>query len=139
MASDPILLGVAHIRVFSMPSEWPAAVAFYRDALALDEIYTDPDAGVAVFECGGDVTLGLERVEADDPEEWETAGRFTGISFRVADIERAYNILSGRGVVFDGAPERMDWGGILAHFQDPAGNVLTLVQEPTDADLLGAG
>ncbi len=139
MERDPILLGVAHIRVFAMPSEWLAAVAFYRDALALEEIYTDPEAGVAVFECGADVTLGLERVEDDDPDAWETAGRFTGISFRVADIAHAYEVFSARGVVFDGAPERMDWGGILAHFQDPAGNTLTLVQEPTDADLLGAG
>ncbi len=139
MDSDPILLGVAHIRVFSMPSEWARAAEFYRDVLALDEIYTDPDAGVAVFECGPDLTLGLERVEEDDPEEWETAGRFTGVSFRVADIARAYETLAARGVLFDGPPEQMEWGGILAHFQDPAGNTLTLVQEPGEEDLLGAG
>lgn len=135
MNGDRLLQSVAHIRVFSMPTEWASAAEFYRDVLDLEEIYTDPDHGVAVFECGGDLTLGLERVEADDPEEWETAARFTGISFRVADIARAYETLSARGVAFDGAPERMEWGGILAHFRDPAGNTLTLVQEPTESDL----
>jgi catechol 2,3-dioxygenase-like lactoylglutathione lyase family enzyme len=134
-----IVQGLAHIRVFSMPSEWTACAAFYRDTLGLDEIYTDPDAGVAVFEVGADLTLGLERVPEDEPDEWELAGRFTGISFRVGDMARAYELYVARGVAFDGPPERMDWGGILAHFSDPAGNTLTLVEEPSEEDLLGAG
>jgi predicted enzyme related to lactoylglutathione lyase len=139
MDREPIVQGVAHLRIFSLPPEWERCAAFYRDMLELEEIYIDPDAGVAVFECGPDLTLGLERVEDEDDEDWDMAGRFTGISFRVADIARAYATLSARGVLFDGPPEQMEWGGILAHLVDPAGNTLTLVEEPSEDDLLGAG
>lgn len=134
-----ILQGLAHVRIFSLAEDWADCAVFYRDTLGLDEIYIDPDHGVAVYEIGPDVTLGLERVPEDEPDEWEMAGRFTGISFRVGDMERAHELYAARGVEFDSPPEKMEWGGILAHFRDPAGNVLTLVQEPTDEDLLGAG
>jgi predicted enzyme related to lactoylglutathione lyase len=32
-----------------------------------------------------------------------------------------------KGVHFTAPPEKQEWGGTLAHFEDPAGNVLTLV------------
>jgi catechol 2,3-dioxygenase-like lactoylglutathione lyase family enzyme len=134
-----LLQTIAHVRVFALPAAWDDTARFYRDVLELDEIYTDGDAGVAVFDCGNDVTLGLERVDPADIEDAEMAGRFTGISFRVRNAVQAHTELSRRGVVFDGLPEHMEWGGILAHFQDPAGNTVTLVQEPSNEDLLGAG
>lgn len=54
-------------------------------------------------------------------------GRFTGVSFDTDDIERAYRRLFALGVPFQGPPEKQDWGGSLAHFRDPDGNLLTLV------------
>ena len=60
----------------------------------------------------------------DDPEH---VGRFVGVSISVSDIEAAYNELSAKGVAFLAAPEKMPWGGTLAHFRDPSGNVLTLL------------
>ena len=33
----------------------------------------------------------------------------------------------GDGVVFLGPPERQAWGGVLGHFKDTSGNVLTLL------------
>jgi uncharacterized glyoxalase superfamily protein PhnB len=45
----------------------------------------------------------------------------------VADVELAYRCLRDRGVEFPGPPERQAWGGLLAHFRDPDGNVITLV------------
>ena len=130
MNGNRMLSSIAHVRVFSLPEDWDLAAAFYRDALELDEIYSDEDHGVAVFDCGNEVTLGLERVDPDDIDDAEMAGRFTGISFRVDDVMAVYARLTERGVEFAEAPERMEWGGILAHFHDPAGNTLTLVQEP---------
>lgn len=38
--------------------------------------------------------------------------------------------LLARGVEFLAPPQRMPWGGVLAHFRDPDGNVLTLVGAP---------
>jgi predicted enzyme related to lactoylglutathione lyase len=57
-------------------------------------------------------------------------GRFTAFSFRVEEIRAAHEALQSRGVTFDHAPEKMPWGGITAHFRDPANNTLTLVEEP---------
>lgn len=55
-------------------------------------------------------------------------GRFTGLSFHVADIAASHAALLAMGVVFSGAPERQPWGGQLATFSDPDGNGLQLVQ-----------
>ena len=38
--------------------------------------------------------------------------------------------LLARGVEFLAPPQRMPWGGVLANFRDPDGNVLTLVGAP---------
>ena len=45
----------------------------------------------------------------------------------MADIDAKHAELSAKGVDFLAPPERMPWGGVLAHFRDPEGNVLTLV------------
>ncbi|NJO31981.1 MAG: hypothetical protein HC869_01435 [Rhodospirillales bacterium] len=133
MSKKSLLQGMAHIRIFSMPQDWKNAVAFYRDILDLSESYSDPEHGITVYECGGDVTLGVEQVDPTDEEDSAMVGRFTGISFRVSDMASAYADLSKKGVAFDRPPEKMPWGGILAHFRDPAGNTLTLVQDGNDA------
>lgn len=102
------------------------AAAFYRDALGLREAVSD-DA-IAVFDTGG-TKLMLEAVDGADAED--LVGRFTGVSFAVADIRAAVSTLDAKGVKFDGRPELQPWGGALAHFFDPDGNILTLVQYPS--------
>ncbi|MGH7288269.1 MAG: VOC family protein [Myxococcota bacterium] len=54
-------------------------------------------------------------------------GRFLGVSLAVADIQATYEQLFARGVDFLAPPEG---GGVLAHFRDPDGNVLSLVGPP---------
>lgn len=102
------------------------AAAFYRDALGLREAVSDE--AIAVFDTGG-AKLMLESVEGEDVDE--LVGRFTGVSFAVTDIRAAVAALESKGVKFDGRPELQPWGGALAHFFDPDGNILTLVQYPT--------
>ena len=66
-----------------------------------------------------------------DPEDLEAAelvGRFVGASLAVDDIQHVFERLRSNGVRFTGAPERQPWGGLMTHFHDPDGNVLTLVQ-----------
>lgn len=129
MGDKGLLQGMAHVRIFCMPEDWEPAAAFYRDSLELTETYLDTAHGVAVFDCGGNVTLGVEQVDPEDKEDGEMVARFTGISFRVGDIASVYDRLSRRGVAFARPPELMAWGGKLAHFRDPSGN--SLVQEPS--------
>lgn len=63
-------------------------------------------------------------------DDLDLVGRFTGLSFTVADMQSKYAEMLANGVTFAGQPERQVWGGILATFKDPAGNELQLVQQP---------
>ena len=105
-----------------------AAQAFYGDVLKLKTAWQLE--GIAV---GNDLglTLILETVPAfADAEDRALVGRFCGLSFEVDDIDATYAELRARGVEFTGPPTRQDWGGVLAHFKDPSGNILTLLAKP---------
>jgi uncharacterized glyoxalase superfamily protein PhnB len=78
------------------------------------------------FNLGG-AELGLERCDPDDAEAAELVGRFVGTSIAVDDLDAVYAALVDTGVEFTGPPEKQPWGGVLAHFKDPGGNVQTLL------------
>ena len=102
-----------------------AARTFYRDDLGLTE--RSYEAAWAVFDAGVDVIV--EPVAPGDDDEI-AVGRFTGVSFRVDDIDTLCAALVERGANMIGMPARQPWGGVLAHVADPDGNVVTLVQYP---------
>src|SRR5262249_30169613 len=52
------------------------------------------------------------------------------VNLAVGDIGAVHERLVHAGVVFTRAPEREDWGGWVATFADPDGNVLQLMQLP---------
>lgn len=115
------------VRVFT--TRWDAAVPFYRDTLRWPLRLLDEELGWAQFDLGG-ADIGLERLSASDADAATLVGRFTGISIAVPDIQTSFEQLRGNGVHFDGPPEQQPWGGVLAHFQDPDSNVLTLLGVP---------
>jgi len=115
------------IRIFS--SRWDDALRFYRDVIGLPVTFSDADMGWAQFDVGG-CFIGLERAAADDAEGEDLVGRFVGVSLMVDDIAATYDALTRKGVEFLAPPERQPWGGVLAHFRDPDGNVLTLLGNP---------
>ena len=117
---------IAAIRIF-VP-DVGAVRHFYRDALGLEEAHAD--AGVLVFRTGS-ADLIVEAADPEDAEEGPLIGRFAGVSFAVPDARVAHAALTAKGVPFEGGPEEQAWGGVLAHFRDPAGNVLTLVEMPS--------
>jgi predicted enzyme related to lactoylglutathione lyase len=98
-----------------------AARKFYGETLSLTPVWEMDEA------VGYDLGATL-IVEPDSPSGGERlVGRFVGVSISVPDIQAAYDNLTAKGVPFLGTPEKMPWGGTLAHFKDPAGNVLTLM------------
>jgi lactoylglutathione lyase len=113
------------VRVFT--TKLAQARRFYADTLGLPEIFAD-DA-IAMFDTG-QAKLIVEYVDPSDPEATGSVGRFTAFSFTVTDMETAVNDLRDRSVEWLGPPERQAWGGVLCHFKDPDGNILTLVQYP---------
>lgn len=113
------------IRIFTQ--DLGTALGFYRDKLEMPPAVEDEY--MALFDTGS-AKLMLEAVDPEEEEADDLVGRFTGVSFAVADIRATFAALEKVGVTFDGRPELQPWGGALAHFFDPDGNVLTLVQYP---------
>lgn len=105
--------------------DYAEARAFYADTLGFEVEWEMADQGVAGFRAGS----GMLIVEAGDPEgeDGDLIGRFAGVSLQVDDIAATYKSLRSKGVAFDSPPEKQFWGGTLAHFRDPAGNILTLL------------
>jgi predicted enzyme related to lactoylglutathione lyase len=109
-----------------------AAKLFYSQNLALPMQHGGDEYGFYVFRPGS-MDLIVELVAADAPEDDRSlVGRFTGLSFTVADIQSKYAEMLAQGIKFTGPPELQAWGGILATFMDPAGNQLQLVQQAAD-------
>jgi lactoylglutathione lyase len=112
------------IRVFV--SDIHRARSFYRDKLGLPLASDMADQGYVVF-TPGKLKILIEGCDPNDGEGRALVGRFVGLSFRVPDVQDAYDELLRCGVEFNGPPEKQPWGGTLAHLVDPDRNVLTLV------------
>ena len=116
------------VRVFVLVRDLGAAQPFYSNGLGLRLRAGRADLGYCVFDAGN-AQLVVESVPPDAPEEDQAlVGRFTGLSFAVADVEAKHKELLSLGVRFTGAPERQSWGGVLATFQDPEGNEMQIAQ-----------
>jgi catechol 2,3-dioxygenase-like lactoylglutathione lyase family enzyme len=116
----------------------PTAKEFYGTTLGLEVA----DAALGVE--GADVPAGLElrlgpgtRVMVY-PRPDHTPATFTILNFLVPDIERAVDELTARGVRFERyETPRTDAKGIhrtpevhpVAWFRDPAGNILSLIEQ----------
>ena len=112
------------VRVFV--TDWQRALEFYSQTLEIPVAFSSAEQGWAELQTGA-ARLALERVDHEDPESAGLVGRFVAVSLQVADVQSTYQQLVSRGVEFVAPPERQPWGGVLAHFRDPDGNVLTLL------------
>lgn len=106
--------------------DWEKSVEFYSTVLEMPVVFASAETGWAELDTG-EAHLALERVNPDDPEAADLVGRFVSVSLQVNDIRARYETLKSRGVDFLAAPEKQPWGGVLAHFRDTEGNVLTLL------------
>ena len=115
------------IRIFV--DDWHAACDFYEHTLGLRLEFKNEQFGWAEFDVGG-AKFGIERAgESPDGAQGELVGRFVGVSLQVDDMAATYENLKAQGVHFLGEPEKQQWGGTLAHLEDPSGNILTLISE----------
>lgn len=108
-----------------------AAVAFYRDTLGLDAI--EADGMMTLHLAGGVTVLGY-------PKDDHTPATFTILNFPVPSVDEAVEALVGRGVRFEqydqpdlktdaGGISRDPRGPVIAWFKDPAGNILSVLEE----------
>lgn len=106
----------------------PAAKKFYGETLGLE---VSEENGILTLHIAGD------RPTLIYPKEDHTPASFTILNFPVDDIEKAVDELVGRGVSFeryDGAEQDergifRGQGPYIAWFEDPAGNILSVLQQ----------
>lgn len=108
-------------------ADFARSLGFFRDRLGLPVLTEDAQFGYASFDTGA-----AQIAFACSPDQPELIGRHTGIGLVCDDIERAHAELSAAGVEFAMPPTRQPWGGVLALFKDPDGNVFYLDQVPQD-------
>jgi lactoylglutathione lyase len=101
-------------------------LAFYRDTLELTPHSVRPH--FIAFRWG-DMRLSLGKHAnvsgpARDPYR-------IMINLGVGDIHQVYAALCAKGVSFLKPPTQEEWGGWVATFFDPDGNILQLLQQPS--------
>jgi catechol 2,3-dioxygenase-like lactoylglutathione lyase family enzyme len=115
---------------FAVP-DTDEAKRFYGDTLGLDVAVMDEEFGVMALKLGGGDVLVYRKEDF-------TPATYTILNFEVDDVDSAVDDLSSRGVSFeryDGFDQ--DEKGIargpgpqIAWFKDPAGNILSVLQQP---------
>jgi predicted enzyme related to lactoylglutathione lyase len=108
-------------------SDLSRAVAFYRDTLGLPLQFAEEKFGYASFSPEG-IRLGLAAVDPSSPDASKLVGRHTGVGFGVPDLDAAHQQLVAKSVHFTMAPTKQPWGGYMATFADPDGNIFYLDQ-----------
>jgi len=106
-------------------SDLDRAVNFFAKTLGLEVQFSEPKFGYASIPAGP-IRLGLAQIDPRDEKLSGLLGRQTGIGFVTPDLVRAHADLVARGVRFTMQPEKMQWGGFMAMFEDPDHNTFYL-------------
>lgn len=109
---------IGYVNVFAR--DFAAVTSFFTDIVGLECRMTDGDFGYASFDAG---PVSFAIAQTDDAA---LVGRHTGVGFITDDIDAEYQRLSAAGVEFEMPPTKQPWGGVLALFKDPDGNVYYL-------------
>jgi len=125
--NDSTDFGLDQIGQIAVPvDDIDRAVAFYRDTLGLRFLFQAPP-GLGFFDCGG------VRLMLDAPAKLQAANHSSIIYYKVPDLDRAFETLSSRGVVFETEPHLIaklpDHELWMAFFRDPDDNLLALMSE----------
>lgn len=115
-----------------------AAFKFYTEVLGFREKMLMPEAYLAIVvspEEPEGVNLMLEPNQNPIASTYQKGLYDSGIPcivFFTADIQKEYERLKEKGVVFRKAPAQTEWG-IETIFEDTFGNLVQLMQEPGKA------
>ena len=117
--------GLAGVLIWTERARFDEMARFYRDRLGLTPRTSKPDfinfdwRGVRLSLSVHDGVSGASR----DPLR-------IMVNLAVDDIRAVHARLHRAGVVFTRLPEAEEWGGQVATFLDPDGNLLQLLQLP---------
>lgn len=112
---------------------------FSVDDIASAKRFYGETLGLRVSEANGLLTLHIagDRDTLVYPKEQHTAATFTILNFPVEDIELAVEELKARGIEFERYEGMVQdengisrgGGPLIAWFKDPAGNILSVLQQ----------
>ena len=117
--------GIAGVLIWTERGRFDAMARFYRDQLGLTPRSSKAD--FINFDWGG-VRLSVsvhDRVTGTSKDPFRIM-----INLAVDDVRAVHARLTSAGVVFVRPPETEDWGGQVASFLDPDGNLVQLFQLP---------
>jgi len=100
-------------------------VSFYRDTLELEPHSIHPDFVAFRF---GETRLSIgkhSKIVGDAKDPYRIM-----VNLETNDIKASHHRLRGRGVPFLRSPDQEEWGGWVATFEDPDGNILQLLEQP---------
>ena len=117
--------GMAGVLIWTETERFEAMARFYRDRLGLTPRTSKPD--FINFDWGGvRLSVGVhDRVRGASGDPLRIM-----VNLAVDDIRAVYARLAAAGVVFTRVPEVEEWGGHVATFLDPDGNLLQLLELP---------
>ena len=125
------MAGVTELRVALTVSDFDEAVAFYRDALGLEEVADwSGDQGRVILLSAGRATLELfDEAQAATVDRIEVGRRVSGavrFALEVEDSDATARMLVAAGASDVGHPVSTPWGDRNTRVQAPDGMQLTL-------------
>jgi len=122
---------VTELRVTLTVHDFDQALAFYRDALGLEQLadWSSDDGRVVVLEAGRATLELFDQDQAEAVDAIEAGHRVSGpvrLALKVADSELTATRLIGAGAERVAPPVTTPWGDRNARVQAPDGMQLTL-------------
>ena len=122
------------LRIALTVADFDEAVAFYRDALALEQLadWSGDDGRVILLDAGrAELELFDER-QAESVDRIEVGRRVSGtvrLALEVDDLDGIVQRLVAAGATAEAEPVSPPWGGRNARLRTPDGMQLTLFDE----------
>jgi methylmalonyl-CoA/ethylmalonyl-CoA epimerase len=122
------------LRVVLTVPDFDAAVAFYREALGLEQIadWSGEDGRVILLDAGRATIELFDERQAESVDRIEAGRRVSGpvrLAWEVEDIDSATQRLVAAGAKAEAPPVVPPWGGRNARLRTPDGMQLTLFSE----------
>jgi methylmalonyl-CoA/ethylmalonyl-CoA epimerase len=122
-------------RVVLTVPDFDEAVAFYRDALGLEQLadWSGEDGRVILLDAGRATIELFDERQAESVDRIEAGQRVSGpvrLAIEVTDLEEATQRLTAFGAAQVALPVVPPWGGRNARLRTPDGMQLTLFSEP---------
>ena len=117
---------ITHVKFVSVPTtDQDRALKFWTEqvgfTLMTDQPFSDSQRWIELSIRDSDTRLVLFTPEGQQ----DRIGSFFNGALACDDVEATHRQLSGRGVAFDGPPQKQPWG-TFATFGDPDGNRFVL-------------